>query len=151
MVEEHDYERYPELTNAQLEVMRFESPHVQITEDFWATVVKVHDADTVTLRTAFRDFDFPLRLLNIDAPELSEGGDRHREWLKSRILNQVVYVQINKANRVGKYGRLLGEIISGGINVGEEMLLRGFVKPFGQKKEGEPLPLSQLFSLRQWF
>ena len=75
MVFVHDYKAFPELTNAQLQTMQFSSPHPQITEDFTAEVVKVHDADTIRLRTDFRDFDFPLRLLDIDAPELNEGGE----------------------------------------------------------------------------
>ena len=79
MVEQHDFTSFPELTKRQIEEFGFTSPHPQITEDFRATVVKVHDGDTVTLRTDFRDFDFPLRLLDIDAKELNEGGESAAE------------------------------------------------------------------------
>lgn len=150
MVFAHDYGNYPELTNAEIEVLGLTSPHKQITEDFEAVVVKVHDGDTVTLRTSFRDFDFPLRLLDIDAPEMSEGGSEARDWLKSRILGKTVSVMINQKNRVGKYGRLLGRIISGGLDVGQEQIMLGLVSGFGRKKEGEPEPLDKVFSLRQW-
>ena len=68
MAFEHDFHEYPELTNAQMAQHQFSSPHEQITSDFRAEVVRVHDGDTITLRTGFRDFDFPLRLLDIDAP-----------------------------------------------------------------------------------
>jgi len=150
MVFEHDYQNFPELTNQQLAEFQFSSPHEQITDDFFATVVKVHDGDTVTLRTEFRDFDFPLRLLNIDAKELSEGGEETQQWLESKILNKKVIIGIDIANRVGKYGRLLGVIISNGMNVGDEMIRLGMAKAFGQKKEGEPPDINKTFSLKQW-
>jgi len=133
---EHDYQRYPELTNAQLEVLGLSSPHEQITEDFHAKVVKVHDGDTVTLRASFRDFDFPLRLLDIDAPEMNEGGLEAKEWLSSRLLFREVDVLIDSSNRVGKYGRLLGRILSDGLIVGDEMVHLGLVARFGKKNEG---------------
>ena len=150
MVFEHDYVNFPELTNTQINDFGFASPHKQITEDFRATVVRVHDGDTVTLRTTFRDFDFPLRLLDIDAPELNEGGKEAKEWLTQRILNQSVMVLIDSQNRVGKYGRLLGAILSGGMNVAEEEIHLGLAKPFGQKKEAEIEPADKVFSIRKW-
>lgn len=151
MAFEHDYKAFPELSNQQMEELQFTSPHKQITEDFEAVVVKVHDGDTITLRTNFRDFDFPLRLLDIDAPELSEGGEETREWLNNKILQKTVHILINPLNRVGKYGRLLGRVLYNGLNIGQEEIYLGLAVPFGMKKEGEPLPLSQLLSLSQWF
>ena len=55
MAFEHDYKAFPELSNTQMQELQFTSPHVQITEDFTAIVVKVHDGDTITLQTDFRD------------------------------------------------------------------------------------------------
>ena len=104
MVFEHDYKRFPELTNTELQTMGFSSPHTQYTEDFVATVVRVHDGDTITLQTEDRDFDFPLRFLDIDSPEMSEGGEEARDWLRNRILGEKVDIIINKQRRVGKYG-----------------------------------------------
>jgi len=141
---DHDYKNYPELTNTQLNEFQFTSPHVQITEDFKATVVKVHDGDTITLRTDFRDFDFPLRFLEIDAPELNEGGKEATEWLKSRLLGKEVTIEINSLNRVGKYGRLLGIVFLDGLNVGEEMQHLTLVKEFGKKKESEIEPIGKM-------
>ena len=147
---EHDYEKFPELTNAQIDEYGFQSPHEQITEDFRAVVVRVHDGDTITLATDFRDFAFPLRFVDIDAPEMSEGGEEARDWLREQILNEEVQIKINKNNRVGKYGRLLGKVISRGIDMGEAELRLGLAKPFGKKKEGEPQNLDKLFSIIQW-
>lgn len=137
MVFEHDYNKFPELTNSQLQELQFSSPHVQITEDFQAVVTKVHDGDTVTLEVDFRDFEFPLRLLDINAPELSEGGEVTREWLKEKVLNQNVEIRIDPNNRVGRYGRLLGRLFYLGMDVGQEEVYLGLAQPFDQRKEGE--------------
>jgi len=145
----HDYKNYPELTNQQIEEFGWESPHKQITEDFDADVVKVHDGDTITLKTNFRDFNFPLRFLDIDAPELNEGGEEAREWLKGQILGEIVQIKINKANRVDKFGRLLGKVLSRGLDMGEAQVSLGYALPFGKKKEGQIPTLSMVF--KKWY
>ncbi len=71
----HDFVRFPELRNSQLDFYYWESPHKQIFEDFIATVVKVTDGDTIRVETDFRDFDFPVRFLDIAAPELRKKGE----------------------------------------------------------------------------
>lgn len=147
----HDYDKFPELSNKQIQDFGFTSPFKQYTEDFRASVVKVHDGDTVTLRTTERHFNFPLRLLNINAPELNEGGEKAREWLKNQILNKEVQVLINSDNRVGKYGRLLGTIISAGLDVAQEQINLGLAKTFGQEYEQEIPKQERLFNLQQWF
>lgn len=148
MVVRHDYERFPELSNKQLEEFGFTSPHVQITEDFWGVVEKVTDGDTVTLLHPQRDFSFPFRLLDIDAPELSEGGEKAKSWLATRLTGQEVYVVINPRMRVGKYGRLLGKIIHRGLDVGDEMLAMGLVAEFGAKNEHLPQPLDKIYEVK---
>lgn len=150
MPAEHDYVKYPELSNKQLEHEQFNSPHPQIREDFEATVERVHDGDTVTLSTSFRDFLFPLRLLGIDAPEMSEGGEDARDWLRGRILGSRILVLIDPHNRVGKYGRLLGKIMWSGLDVGEEMMNLGLVAAFGEKDEGVPEPANKIFRLEAY-
>ncbi len=149
MIFEHDYKKYPELTNKEMEMFQFTSPHVQITEDFDATVIKVHDGDTITLRTGFRDFAFPLRLLGIDAPEMNAGGETARDWLRSKILGETVYIEIDKEQRVGKWGRLLGRVIYAGMDVGEEQIYLGLVKPFEERGE-EIKNLEKIFSIKKW-
>jgi len=152
MLEEHDWVKFPELTTAKLSSEGFASPHKQITEDFYAVVVEVHDGDTITLRTEFRDFDFPLRLLDIDAPELKDvGGEAVRDWLKNEIEGKEVLVKINPDNRVGKYGRLLGAVVSAGLDMGATMLRLGMVKVFGSKNEELIKPLDKMFDVKQWF
>ena len=133
MVLEHDFKKFPELSNQQIQELQFQSPHIQIEEDFEATVVKVHDGDTVTLTANFRDFKFPLRMVGLDAPEMNAGGEEARDWLKGKILNAKVLVTIDKKNRVDKYGRLLGRILHGGMDVGEEEVHLGLAPPFDER------------------
>ena len=133
----HDFERFPELTNSQMELYYFDSPHKQITEDFSALCVKVHDGDTITVRWQDRDFDFPVRFSGINAPELSEGGDKSGDWLRQRIEGKNIDVIIDPTNRVGKFGRILGKVMHGGMDLSEEMVLLNLAHPFEQKDEGE--------------
>jgi endonuclease YncB( thermonuclease family) len=151
MVFDHDFKKFPELTNQQLNDFGFSSPHVQYTEDFDAVVVKVSDGDTIRVTSMERDFDFPVRFLDIDAPELSEGGEVTREWLKSVLLGEKVSVRIDRSNRVGKYGRLLGRVVFNGLDVGEQMLHLGLVSVFGSKNEGVVPDSGLFFRLNQWF
>ena len=134
----HDFFKFPELTNEEMQFYYWESPHVQIMEDFEAEVVKVHDGDTITVRTNFRDFDFPVRFLDTNAPELNEeGGHESQAWLENKLLREMVTVNIDRSNRVGKFGRLLGNIIHSGMSVNEESVRMGWATPFDQRNEGK--------------
>ena len=119
----HDFKKFPELTDAQMQTLYFESPHQQIREDFWGRCIKVHDGDTIRIRCDFRDFDFPVRLGEIAAPELNEeGGEEARDWLRDRILNRDIQLRIDKRNRIEKWGRLLAFVYEGGICVNDELV-----------------------------
>ncbi len=134
----HDFKNFPELTNSQMEIYYFESPHKQIFEDFRAEVVGVHDGDTIKLRADFRDFDFPLRFLDIAAPELKDdGGPESQGWLEGLLLGEVVDVKINPVNRVEKWGRLLGDVVFKGIDVGNQSVALGFAKTWDGRNEGK--------------
>jgi len=122
----HDFKAWPELTNNQMDFYYFESPHKQITDDFSGRVVKVHDGDTITMRTDFRDFDFPVRLLYIGAPEIKQdGGVKSRNWLADKILNEDVEVLIKPNNRIEKWGRLLGIVLFNGMSMNQASLDAG--------------------------
>lgn len=131
----HDFKAFPELTDGQMQIYYFDSPHQQITEDFRAKVIKVTDGDTVTVRAPFRDFDFPIRLAYIAAPEMNEGGADSRNWLKNQIDGAEVDIIINPNNRVGRYGRLIGIIMHFGLNINEQSLMAGQSVPFGSQDE----------------
>src|SRR3990167_3202118 len=104
--EDHDYVKFPELSNVDLEAELLTSPHFQIVMDFEADVVKVVDGDTVTLQMEERSFSFPLRFRSVDAPELSTGapGEEARSWLKTQVEGRKAQVVIDPKNRVEKWG-----------------------------------------------
>jgi endonuclease YncB( thermonuclease family) len=144
-----DFKKFPELTNSQMELYYWESPHKQITEDFEAKVIKVTDGDTIRVITEFRDFDFPVRMLNIDSPELdTEDGERAKDWLEERILNEDVTIRIKRKQRVGKFGRLLGRIIHGGIDLNEMSISMGHAIKFENRNEGKILEVKQMLGGR---
>lgn len=150
---DHDFVRFPELTNSQLETLRFVSPHEQIEHDFEARVVKVHDGDTFTVECDYRDFVFPVRLLSVDAPELSTGiaGIEAREFVAGLILGRTVTVRVDRRNRVGKYGRLLGDVIVGGQSLTDLLVMLGYAVPFGRRHEGDMIDINKELRLNQWF
>jgi endonuclease YncB( thermonuclease family) len=148
---DHDYKRFPELTDAELNTIGFSSPHPQITEDFSAVVEKVHDGDTYTVRTDFRDFPFPVRLLAVDTKELGEGGEASKEWVKALIEGQKVDIKINRFNRVGKYGRLLGDVFFNGLSIKDELLQKGLAVPFDQRTAGKIPSINKELNIQKWF
>ena len=120
MAFKHDFKKFPELTNSQMGLYYFDSPHKQIAEDFFAKVVKVTDGDTIRVKWNERDFDFPVRFSNILAAELDEkGGIESKKWLSGQILNKEVEIIVNPKNRVEKWGRLLGQVRHRGFDIGE--------------------------------
>lgn len=145
----HDFKKYPELTNQEIEEHMY-SPHPQITEDIWVDVVKVIDGDTIRVVWEKRDFDFPVRFLGIDAPEMNEGGFEAREYLKGVIEGEEVLLKIDQDQRVGKYGRLLAKVISLGMDVGEMMMRLGYAKDFDARDEGKLKNLNKELRMEQW-
>ena len=132
----HNFKQFPELTNQQMELYYFQSPHQQITEDFRAKCVKVIDGDTIKLEVNFRDFYFPLRFANIAAAEMNEGGEESKSWLEKKVLGKKVDI-ILSPNRVEKWGRLLGNVILEGLDVGEESMAAAKSTPWKQRGEGQ--------------
>ena len=129
----HDFKRFPELTNSQMNFYYWDSPHKQITEGFIGKVIKVTDGDTIRLETNFRDFLTTVRFAFINAPEMSEGGKESKAWLENRLMNKEVYIKVDPYNRVGKWGRIIGEVFSDGININYESLANFHSVPFGQE------------------
>ena len=133
----HDFDRFPELTNRQMRFYYLDSPHKQITQNIFAKIERVHDGDTVTLSWQERDFTFPLRIAKLASPELKEeGGKESQAWLEDKILGAEVEILINPRNRVEKWGRLLGEIVFQGMNIGKEMITMGFATTFKGRDKG---------------
>lgn len=134
----HDFKKWPELTNNQMSLYYFDSPHKQITEDFRATVTKVIDGDTIKVRWDERNFDFPIRLARIAAPEMNEGGAKARSYLESLVGDIEVEILINKKMRTGKWGRIIGEVVASGLNANDLMLMTGNAVRFDERKSDWP-------------
>ena len=126
-----DFKRFPELTNSQAVIYYWDSPHKQIFEDFEGRVVKVTDGDTIRLETDFRDFLTTVRLAYINARELNEGGQDSKLWLENQILDKDVLVRVNPNNRVGKWGRIIGDVIFGGESMSQASLREMHSAVFG--------------------
>ena len=135
----HDFKQFPELTNNQMQIYYFQSPHKQIVEDFVARVVKVTDGDTIRVEVDFRNFTFPIRLSNLAAPELDEeGGIASQRWLSQRILGKTVDVIMTK-QRVEKWGRLLADVFVGGMLMSEDIIRNGHGVSWADR-EGHGVP-----------
>ena len=125
--EPHDFKAFPELTNNQMSLHLAESPFKQHTEDFSGEVMGVHDGDTIQLQWAERDFLTKVRFANVAAAELGEGGKESGDWLRNRLLGKIVDIKLDK-KRTGKYGRILGRVFEGGVDIGLESALYGHVE-----------------------
>ena len=113
----HNFKQFPELTNSQMQIYYFQSPHKQITESFIGKVVKVTDGDTIRVLWAERDFNFPVRMAEIAAPELDEqGGLDSQKFMSNEILGEEVEIIPTKA-RVEKWGRLLANVMFLGMDM----------------------------------
>ena len=126
MVQGHDFKNFPELTNSQMGRYYFSSPHKQIFEDFRCKVVDVHDGDTLRVKWSERDFTFPIRLIDIDAPELdTERGTSSQKWLENQVMGKEIEVLVDPSNRVEKWGRLLGTIFHAGNDINSLSMMLG--------------------------
>jgi len=130
----HNFKQFPELTNSQMRHYYFESPHKQIAENFMAKVVKVTDGDTIRVSVDFRDFDFPIRFMDTDAPEMNtREGHRSKKWLEEQILGEEVEILIDQQHRLEKWGRLLGEVLFQGMNINKLSVLFNYAVKFEDK------------------
>ena len=121
-------------TNKNKKTLYFDSPHKQITEDFRAKVIKVTDGDTIRVLWDERDFNFPIRLANLAAPELNEeGGKQSQNFLEKEILGEDVDIILTKT-RVEKWGRLLAYVVNRGLNMGEHSINFGHAVSWNERK-----------------
>ncbi len=127
----HDFKRFPELTNSQMQFYYFDSPHKQITEDFFGEVVKITDGDTIHVKWSEREKPVVVRFIDTQAPELDEeGGLESAAWLEKQIMGEYIRIQIEPKLRVGKWGRIIGRIIHMGIDINSSSIDNGFAVPF---------------------
>ena len=83
----------------------------------------VIDGDTFILETGEK-----VRLIGIDAPELSQpGGEESRDYLAHLILNKGLTLKEGHEDR-DKYNRLLRFVYTGDICINEEMIRQGYAE-----------------------
>ena len=147
-----DFVKNPELRNSEMDEFYLESPHKQIFEDFPAKCVKVVDGDTLRLMWSERDFDFPIRIRGIIDSEMREArGKEVQRWVKNLLLDKNVDILIDPDNRVEKWGRLLGDVLIDGLDVGEILMQNGMATTFEARDEGKFPIENKLFSIKQWY
>jgi micrococcal nuclease len=85
--------------------------------------VAVYDGDTITVAN-----NEEVRLIGIDAPELSEpGGDISRDFLACLVLNKRVTL-VKGVENTDSYERLLRYVYVDGICINEEMIKNGYAE-----------------------
>jgi micrococcal nuclease len=83
----------------------------------------VIDGDTFNLGTGET-----VRLIGIDAPELSQpGGEKSREYLAHLILNKRITLEKGYEDR-DKYNRLLRFVYTGDVCINEELIRQGYAE-----------------------
>jgi|TARA_B100001971_G_scaffold204893_1_gene221645 endonuclease YncB( thermonuclease family) len=136
----HDFKNFPELTNRQMQVYYFESPHKQVTEDFRGRVIKVTDGDTIRVEWEERELPVTIRMAKLAAPESKEkGGLESKTWLSEQIMGKEVDVKLSK-KRVEKWGRILATIYSKGMNIGDESIRMGHAVSWDNRNAGGSIP-----------
>jgi len=115
-----------------------------------AKVVEVYDGDTITIVFYYKGIPIKhrLRTEGYDSPELKPlktiyNRDLHvrcgyiaKEYMSKLILNKVVKVVFNDKHN-DKYGRLLGTIYDGNVNINQVMIDGGYGKTYDGGKKTE--------------
>lgn len=97
-------------------------------------VVRISDGDTFVLLTA-NNKQVKIRLYGVDAPEKSQDfGTVSREYL-GKLLQDMEIVVLSKGK--DKFGRVIGLVSAGSVNVNEAMLKAGLVWHF-KKYDANP-------------
>lgn len=91
-------------------------------------VVGIADGDTLFLQTGWRQAK--IRLAEIDAPEHSQAfGEQSKQSLAGLALGKTVRVE---PETIDKYGRIVGTVFAGGLNLNQEQVRRGMAWAYRQ-------------------
>jgi micrococcal nuclease len=103
-------------------------------ETITGKVVRISDGDTFVLLTANNE-QVKIRLYGVDAPEKSQDfGNVSKDYL-GKLLQDKNIIVLSKGK--DRYGRVIGLVSAGSINVNEEMLKAGLVWHF-KKYDSNP-------------
>ncbi len=101
-------------------------------------VVSVYDGDTFRANiSGFPDIigkNIPIRIHGIDTPESRGKRADKAAALKAKaftvkMLNKAKVIELKEIRR-GKYFRIVARVIMDGVDLGNELLKRGFARPF---------------------
>lgn len=110
-----------------------------------AKVIKVYDGDTFWVATSYNNdiVRFSVRLYGVDTPEIKdknkenkEKAKQAKEYVESLILNKIVDIEILNNKKYNgkmvkeKYGRLLAIIKINGVDLAENLIEKGYGKPY---------------------
>lgn len=135
----------------ELQKITFEEVKEQQYNFTKAKIIKVYDGDTFWIATWYNKeiIRFNVRLYGVDTPEM-KGGDNEskeqarvaKEYVENFILNKIVDIEVMNNKKYNnkiikeKYGRLLAIIKINGIDLADDLIKKGYGKPyFGKKKE----------------
>lgn len=109
--------------------------------DVTGKVVGVVDGDTLVVLSQGRPVK--IRLANIDAPELhgQAFGMASKQALSGLVFNQEVRV-VDRGN--DRYGRMIGEVLVGGINVNRLQVKKGMAWVYEKYNTDPTLPPLEL-------
>lgn len=121
---------------------QFESQELAVLPEFSGIVSRVIDGDTFDLETGER-----VRLIGIDAPERGEPFYEESRDSLVDLVEGIGVVLTKDESDTDIYGRSLRYVVSGNIDVNEEMLRRGFAR--ATPIEPDTLFAEQYFELQQ--
>ena len=111
--------------------------------NFTGKVVGVADGDTVTVLD-LANVQHKVRLTGIDAPEKKQPfGSRSKQSLSDMVFNKIVTVESDKRDR---YGRELGKVLVGGMDVNLEQIRRGMAWHYKAYQRDQPAADRQTYA-----
>ena len=109
-------------------------------------VVGVSDGDTITVLDAERS-SWKIRLATIDSPEKNQDfGARAKESLSGMVFGREVEVEVRTVDR---YGRNVGVVRIGGMDVNLEQIKRGFAWHYTQYSKEQPFEEKRIYAQAQ--
>ena len=109
---------------------------------YMASVIKVHDGDTITVQRQDDSKEVVIiRLNRIDAPELKQTyGKESRDFLNNMIFGEIVDVDVQGRDM---YGREVADLRYDDLNVSSEMVINGMAWRYVKydKDKGSQLPI----------
>ena len=103
-----------------------------VTNRLTGYVIKVQDGDTMTVST-HEDNSVKVRLDGIDAPEIGQDfSQKAKRYLSDLVADKKITI-VSKGE--DQYGRLLGVVYVGKLNVNEEMVRQGLAWQYRYNEE----------------